>query len=74
MGATEAVVESISTPMYQLDQNEFDLHMVDVRAQLEDVQFRAAWSDGQSMSLEEAIEYAMTPLSQSKRVTEDTKR
>jgi len=74
MGATEAVVESISTPMYQFDQNEFDLNMVDVRAQLEDVQFRAAWSDGQSMSLEEAIEYAMTPLSQSKRVTEDTKR
>ena len=74
MGATEAVVEAIATPLYQFDQNEFDRNMVDVRAQLGDEQIRAAWSAGQSMSLEEAITYAMTPLYLAQRSAVDAQR
>jgi predicted ATPase/DNA-binding SARP family transcriptional activator len=73
MGATEAVVEAIAIPMYRNDQNEFDLNMVDVRAQLGDEQIRAAWSEGQSMSLEEAIAYAMTPKNLGVRKTADSR-
>jgi predicted ATPase/DNA-binding SARP family transcriptional activator/uncharacterized protein HemY len=61
-GATEAIVEAIATPLYQHDQNEFDRNVVDVRAQLGDELIAAAWSAGRSMSLEEAIACAMTPM------------
>jgi predicted ATPase/DNA-binding SARP family transcriptional activator len=74
MGATEAVVEAIATPLYQFDQNEFDRNMVDVRAQLGDELIRAAWSAGRSMSLEEAIAYAMTPLNLDQRRTVNAQR
>jgi non-specific serine/threonine protein kinase len=74
MGATEAVVEAIATPLYQVDQNEFDRNMVDVRAQLGDELIRAAWSAGRSMSLEEAIAYAMTPLNLDQRRTVNAQR
>jgi tetratricopeptide (TPR) repeat protein len=73
-GATEAVVEAIATPLYQSDQNEFDLNVEDVRAQLGNELIAAAWSAGRSMSLEEAIAYAMTPKNLGVRKTADPRR
>jgi tetratricopeptide (TPR) repeat protein len=73
-GASEAVVEAIATPLRQSDQNEFDLNVVDVRAQLGDELIAAAWSAGRSMSLEEAISYALTPLNLGQRRTVDAQR
>jgi len=73
-GATEAVVEAIATPLYQSDQNEFDLNVEDVRAQLGNELIAAAWSAGRSMSLEEAIAYALTPLNLGVRKTADPRR
>ena len=73
-GATEAVVERTATPLYQYDQNEFDRNVEDVRTHLGDEQIAAAWSAGRSMSLEEAIAYAMTPLTQNKRKSGEEQR
>jgi hypothetical protein len=52
----------IAIPLYQSDQKEFDRNAMEVRVQLGDEQIEAAWSAGRSMSLEEAIAYAMTSV------------
>jgi hypothetical protein len=41
------------------DRLEVDRYVVDVRAQLDEAAFEAAWAEGQAMSLEEAVIYAL---------------
>jgi predicted ATPase/DNA-binding SARP family transcriptional activator/uncharacterized protein HemY len=71
-GATEGIVEAIAIPLYQTDQNEMERNVVDVLAQLGDEQIAAGWAAGRSMSLEEAIAYAMTPMNMGESRAEKT--
>ena len=43
-----------------IDHAEYDNIVADIRAQLDDATFAAAWAAGQAMSLEQAIAYALS--------------
>jgi hypothetical protein len=59
LGASEAALERMGT-FYQLaDKPEVDRIVGEVRAQLDDATFQAAWAGGREMALEEAVEYAL---------------
>jgi len=47
--------------LFLRDQAEFDHWLATAHAQLDDAVFAAAWAEGQAMTLEQAIEYALAP-------------
>jgi predicted ATPase len=47
--------------LFLRDQAEFDHWLAAAHAQLDDAAFAAAWAEGQAMTLEQAIEYALAP-------------
>jgi tetratricopeptide (TPR) repeat protein len=59
LGASEAVFEAWRVGPVTADQLEIDQYMADVRAQLDEAAFEAAWAEGRAMSLEEAVAYAL---------------
>ena len=59
LGAAEAVREAIGLPLPPATQAGYQ-HIVEaVRTQLGEGEFRAAWAEGQAMTLEQAIAYAL---------------
>jgi non-specific serine/threonine protein kinase len=59
LGASETLFESMGIGQQPADRLEVDRYVVDVRAQLDEAAFEAAWAEGQAMSLEEAVIYAL---------------
>lgn len=59
VGAAERLNESLGYRRHPRYQASYDQHMAPTRAALGDDAFAAAWAEGQSMTLEEAIEYAL---------------
>ena len=59
-GAAQALREEAGRPMSPLDLAEHERQHDVVRRALGDEQFAAAWATGQAMSLDEAIQYALT--------------
>ncbi len=55
--------------MAPVDQAEYDRYVAAARAQLDDHAWAAAWAEGQAMTLERAIAYA---LEDTPEVTEQT--
>ena len=58
-GAAEAMHEANGTRMEYADQIEHDRIVTAVREQLDDATFVAAWAEGRTMTLEQAVDYAL---------------
>ena len=58
-GAVEFLLKSIGRPA---DQKDFDYYVAAVRAQLDETAFTEAWAEGQAMTLEQAVDYALREL------------
>ncbi len=50
---------SIGAPLPPVDRRRYDVAIADIRAQLDEPTFAAAWAEGQAMTLEQAIAYAL---------------
>ncbi len=61
-GASEALREEIGLSVTPLDDSRYDYegYLATMRAGLDEAAFEAAWSEGQAMTPEEAIEYALS--------------
>ncbi len=57
--AAEALREAIGAPMRDAARANYETKVAGVRAKLEDEAFAAAWAQGRSMGLEQAIAYAL---------------
>jgi DNA-binding CsgD family transcriptional regulator/tetratricopeptide (TPR) repeat protein len=62
-GAAEALLEAAGDPLYAHAQDRADYERaVDaLRSRLDEEAFRAAWSEGQAMEMEQAVGYALQP-------------
>ncbi len=60
-GAAEALRKSIGSPRLTVDKGSYDEHVASLRARLGEAAFAVAWAEGQSMTLEQAVAYAVTP-------------
>jgi len=58
-GAAEALRELISTSMTPFERREYDPAVKRLRGQLEESHLKAAWHQGRSLTMEEAIQYAL---------------
>jgi predicted ATPase/class 3 adenylate cyclase/Tfp pilus assembly protein PilF len=58
-GAAEAVADAIGMRMEPIDRIPYDRTVAAVRAQLDEATFATAWIEGQVMSLEQAVAYAL---------------
>ena len=59
-GAVEILRESISFPVFSFEQEDYDRSVAAARAQLAEDAFAAAWAEGRAMSMEEAVEFALS--------------
>jgi hypothetical protein len=59
--AVEPLLEAIGMDrsMELVDQKEFDHYVALVRSQLDEAAFAKAWAEGRTMTLEQAIKYAL---------------
>lgn len=60
-GAAQAVFETMEYSLPVLDRAEFDRHIEIARKQLGDAGFEALVAEGRAMTMEQAVEYALTP-------------
>jgi predicted ATPase/DNA-binding SARP family transcriptional activator/Tfp pilus assembly protein PilF len=58
-GAAERLNAEIGSPMMPSDQDELDRNVAKVRAALEEKDFAAAWEEGRTLTMEQAVEYAI---------------
>jgi tetratricopeptide (TPR) repeat protein len=58
-GAAEALRESTASTMTPFVRGYYESHVHTVRSQLDDSSFQRAWSEGNAMSLERAVAYAL---------------
>ena len=61
LGAAEGIRKAISAPPPPSERVEIDRNVAAVRAGLDEKTFTEAWAQGRKMSMEEAVEYAMGP-------------
>jgi non-specific serine/threonine protein kinase len=59
-GAVESVRASLRSKIDPVDQPEYERNLASLRADLGDGKFDTAWEEGQKMTLEQAIELALT--------------
>ena len=59
LGAAAASLDELGIDYHPSDQQEVAKYTADVRAQLDQAAFEAAWAEGQAMTLDEAIGYAL---------------
>ena len=58
-GATQTLREKFGTPLPPGYRTEYESYLASTRAQLDEATFNAAWSEGNAMTMEQAIEYAL---------------
>ena len=58
-GAAEALRETLGAPLFPSYRDHYQRGITAARAQLDDQTFVAAWAEGQAMTLEQMIEYAL---------------
>lgn len=59
LGASAAMLETMGLPYPPSDRDEVALYVADVRAQLDDETFAAAWAQGRAMTMGEAVALVM---------------
>ena len=60
LGAAEGIREAVAAPLPPSERAEVDGYSAAVRAELEEEAFAAVWAEGRKMSMEEAINFALT--------------
>ena len=55
----DVALKSMRAQLLHIDQTAYDCNLVAVRAQLDRTTFDAAWAEGQTLTMEQAIEFAM---------------
>jgi len=58
-GATDAFVRSLGMVLDSLERGLYDAGVRTARAQLDEAMFAARWAEGQAMTLEQVINYAL---------------
>ena len=62
LGAVRAMDENVDSPWFpDAERRTYDQALAETRAQLDDETFAAAWAEGQAMTVEQAIAYALEP-------------
>jgi hypothetical protein len=61
LGAAEALRERINAPMAPAEQVEHARETDKLREQMDAAELAAAWAEGQAMTMDEAVEYALEP-------------
>jgi hypothetical protein len=59
LGAAEALREMIQIDMSQLERVEYEREVADLKKNMSEADFNAAWEKGRSMTLDEAVELAL---------------
>lgn len=59
LGASTAMLGTMGVPYPPSDQREVARYLADIRAQLDEDAFTAAWEEGQAMTLQQAVAYAL---------------
>jgi predicted ATPase/class 3 adenylate cyclase len=59
MSAAEALREASSSPRTPQERIEYDRELAELRAGMDEKTFNLLWADGQSMNMEQAIDFAM---------------
>lgn len=59
LGAADRLLNDIAAHMLFDDQLEYERHLTSVRSQLDTPTFNQAWAEGQSMTIEHAVAYAL---------------
>jgi non-specific serine/threonine protein kinase len=59
LGAAEALVRDLGTPLGVTDRIPYDSNVAAIRGALSERAFRAAWAEGQAMTPVQAVEYAL---------------
>jgi non-specific serine/threonine protein kinase len=60
LGAAAALREVLQIPLPPVDRNDYEHTLTVARAQLDNAMFESAWARGRSMTIEQAIDYALT--------------
>jgi tetratricopeptide (TPR) repeat protein len=60
LGAAERLREIIKIPMSEVEQVEYDREVADLKANMEHREFTSLWAEGQSMTMEGAIQLALS--------------
>lgn len=59
LGASESLMDEMGAAFQRQDQRQIDRYEADVRSLLDEDSFDTAWREGQAMSLEQAVQYAI---------------
>jgi hypothetical protein len=59
LGAAEALREAIDSVMTKAEQVEYAQEISALRAGMEEVEFQQSWSKGRSLTMDEAVEFAL---------------
>jgi non-specific serine/threonine protein kinase len=59
-GAAEALREAVGAPLAPVDLPSHERNVAAVRAHIDETSWEAAWAEGKAMTLEEAVEYALS--------------
>jgi tetratricopeptide (TPR) repeat protein len=59
LGAAEFLRERINIHMQPLERKEYERHVAELRAMIAEDEFRTLWADGRSMSMDEAVAFAL---------------
>jgi predicted ATPase/class 3 adenylate cyclase len=59
-GAAEALRERVQAPMTDYEQVEYDRSIIQLRSILPEAEFNTLWSEGRAMTMEQAIEMALS--------------
>jgi hypothetical protein len=65
LGAAESIRKSTGASLTPVDRTVFDRYAATIRAQLNEAHFSAAWAEGEAMTLEQAIAYALNESDES---------
>jgi Tfp pilus assembly protein PilF len=60
LGAAEILREKISISMHPEEREEYDRQVADLHAMVEESEFRRLWNRGRTMTMDEAIEFALS--------------
>ncbi len=59
LGIVDTVIESTRIPLLPYDQQEYERHLTQLRDKLDRPTFMKAWTEGRSMTLEQAVQFAL---------------
>jgi predicted ATPase/class 3 adenylate cyclase len=60
LGAAEGLREKINIHMHPHEHNEYDREVLDLRTGMDEQQFRTLWGQGRALTMEEAVELALS--------------